>query len=256
MLKRWLRHRSSRPELSPREQADAWQSVSLLLGYPGPELRDLLPTLSQVADTLPERVAEPLDTFLGHAGSTDWQQLQTQYVDTFDVTRKCCLHLTYFLHGDTRNRGAALIQFKQAYRKAGVVLSDERTELPDHLSVLLEFGATVDPGSAWTLLNHHRVGIELLSQALLRRSSPWVDVVQALRATLPKLNGDDNVALATLIAQGPPTEEVGIDNSPYALDPALDQLRTPPGASGCGPDGGSSDGRAYLGSTIDVGAPR
>lgn len=254
-MKRWLRHRRSRPTLSPREQADTWQIVSLLLGYPEPQLLALAPTLTEVAAGLPERVAGPLNAFLDHARRSDPAALQTQYVDTFDVTRKCCLHLTYFLHGDTRNRGAALVQFKQAYRKAGVVLSDERAELPDHLCVVLEFGATVDADAAWTLLNHHRVGIELLHQGLLRRSSPWTDVVRALRATLPDLDEDDNLALARLIAEGPPHEDVGIDNAPYALDPALDQLRTPPGSDGCGPPAGTQE-PTFLGSTIDVGVPR
>ncbi|MFB9733074.1 nitrate reductase molybdenum cofactor assembly chaperone [Ornithinimicrobium kibberense] len=253
----WRRHRRTDPRLEPRAQADAWQLVSLLLDYPDDALVERLPALREVAAGLPDRVGMPLGRFLDHVAGADLAALQVDYVDTFDVTRKCCLHLTYFLHGDTRNRGVALVQFKQAYRKHGAELADADAELPDHLSVVLEFGATVDPDAAWRLLNDHRVGIELLHRALQRRGSPWLDVVDALRATLPELQGDDEQALARLIAQGPPQESVGIDDAPYSIDPALDRLRTPPSSGGVCGDGGAPAGTPHtLGPTIPVGAPR
>ncbi|NLG20758.1 MAG: nitrate reductase molybdenum cofactor assembly chaperone [Actinomycetales bacterium] len=255
----WRRHRRTTSQLEPRVQADAWQLCSLLLDYPQPELLARLPVLRQATAGLPETLGAPLGRFLDHVEATDLGQLQQDYVDTFDVTRKCALHLTYFLHGDTRNRGVALVQFKQLYREHGVELSDGDAELPDHLAVVLEFGATVAPEAAWKVLNDHRVGIELLRRALLRRESPWADVVQAVRSTLPELQGDDNAALAKLIAEGPPQETVGLDdtalNAPYAIDPALDELRTPP-AGGCGDDSTHGDSRHTLGPTIPVGAPR
>jgi nitrate reductase molybdenum cofactor assembly chaperone NarJ/NarW len=252
----WRRHRRTAPRLDARVQADTWQLCSLLLDYPDEQFESRLPVLRQVAGGLPPAVAEPLHRFLDHAGRVGLRELQRDYVDTFDVTRKCALHLTYFLHGDTRNRGVALVQFKQLYRQHGVELSDEDAELPDHLCVVLEFGATVAPDAAWKLLNDHRVGIELLRRALGRRSSPWLDVVQAVRATLPDLDGDDEQALARLIAEGPPQETVGIDDSPYAIDPALDELRTPP-TDGCAPAGAAPHTSAQsLGTTIPVGAPR
>lgn len=258
-MKPWRRHRRTTPRLEPRVQADTWQLCSLLLDYPQPALLEQLPVLQDAAAGLPERLAEPLGRFLDHVGATDLGVLQQDYVDTFDVTRKCALHLTYFLHGDTRNRGVALVQFKQLYRQHGVELSDNDAELPDHLAVILEFGATVAPDAAWKVLNDHRVGIELLRRALLTRESAWADVLQAVRATLPELGGDDTQALARLIAQGPPQETVGLDdralNSPYPIDPALDELRSPP-AGGCGDGSGSGDSRHTLGSTIPVGAPR
>ena len=113
--------------------------------------------------------------------STTWRprrcgQLQRDYVETFDVTRRCCLYLTYFAHGDTRKRGLALVQFKQAYREAGVEL--DAAELPDHLCVVLEFGATVDAETAWRLLNDHRAGIEMLRIALAETGSPWHDALR------------------------------------------------------------------------------
>lgn len=256
----WRRHRRSTSRLSPRVQADTWQLCSLLLEYPEPALHERLPLMRESVAGLDASASEPLARFLDHVASTDLVLLQQDYVDTFDVTRKCALHLTYFLHGDTRNRGVALVQFKQLYRDHGVALTDHDAELPDHLAVVLEFGATVAPDAAWKLLNDHRVGIELLRRALLKRGSPWADVLQAVRATLPELQGDDNEALARLIAQGPPQETVGLDdkalNAPYALDPALEELTHGAPADDCGAASTPREHRHTLGPTIRVGAPR
>ncbi|WP_245634744.1 nitrate reductase molybdenum cofactor assembly chaperone [Janibacter terrae] len=232
-----------------RALADAWQVISLLLDYPDERLVSLVPVLRESAQGLPATVGEHLVDLLDHIERTDLTDLQAQYVDTFDVTRRCALHLTYFLHGDTRKRGVALVQFKQAYRAAGVQLDDEDAELPDHLCVLLEFGATCDPDTAWRLLNDHRVGIELLHTALTGKQSSWLPAVRALRATLPRLRGDDEEALGRLIAEGPPQEDVGIDTAPYAQDPALDEHLA-------GPLRPSPPAGSHLGATIPVGAPR
>lgn len=221
----WRRHRRTSPSLSRPDQASAWQTISLLLDYPDETLLERAPLLTEVVDGLPDGVGGPLRRFLAHLTGTDLGELQRDYVDTFDVTRRCCLHLTYFLHGDTRNRGAALVRIKQDYRRHGVQFTDEDAELPDHLCVVLEFGATVDADTTWKLLNDHRVGIELLRVALVERGSPWLDVVEALRATLPVLAGDDHEALARLIEQGPPAELVGLStemNAPYAMPSGSD----------------------------------
>ena len=197
--------------------------------------------LRWVVETLPEAQRRPLAEMLDTVEGRDLVELQSEYVDTFDVTRKCSLHLTYFTQGDTRRRGVALVEFKQAYRKAGVEF-DTDLELPDHLCVVLEFGAVQDRATAWHLLNRHRVGIEVLRAGLVQRSSPWLAAVKALRTTLPELDGDDQTALMRLVAEGPPQEEVGLE--PYAIDPRLNPRPDP------------VDTTAMLGTTIPVGAPR
>lgn len=195
----------------------AWQAVSLLLGYPDEKLFGLLTDLRVAVSTLPAKISVPLHQLIDHLEASERSELQSDYVNTFDTTRKCALHLTYYTFGDTRKRGVALVQFKQAYRRAGLEIGDD--ELPDHLSVLCEFGAMGDVPLAWRMLNDHRVGIELLSMALADRNSPWLAAVEALRATLPELSGSQTEAVAKLLAEGPPTEEVGLDA--YSLDPRL-----------------------------------
>lgn len=238
---RWLRQRDARPTLGERELVDTWQVVSLLLDYPDAVLVERLPMLREVVATLPDAQREPLAEVLDTLADSELAELQAEYVDTFDVTRKCSLHLTYFTQGDTRRRGVALVEFKQAYRRAGVDF-DTDVELPDHLCVVLEFGAVQDRATAWHLLNRHRVGIEVLRAGLAQRSSPWLPAVEALRATLPELDGDDRTALMRLVAEGPPQEEVGLE--PYAIDPRLNPRPDP------------VDTTAMLGTTIPVGAPQ
>ena len=238
---KWRRHRDAQPGIGEQALADTWQVVSLLLDYPDDVLVARVPMLREVVAELPEAQRLPLIEMLDTLEHGDLGALQADYVDTFDVTRKCSLHLTYFTQGDTRRRGVALVEFKQAYRRAGVEF-DSDTELPDHLCVVLEFGAVQDRETAWNLLIRHRVGVEVLKAGLAQRSSPWLPAVQALRSTLPELDGDDQTALLRLVAEGPPQEEVGLE--PYSIDPRLNPRPDP------------VDTTALLGTTIPVGAPR
>ncbi|MBB2894663.1 nitrate reductase molybdenum cofactor assembly chaperone [Flexivirga oryzae] len=224
---RWQRHRRRTAELPDDVLTATWQAVSVLLEYPDVQAVQQFSAVRGVAEQLPPQLGRHLLGFLDDAEHLPLPELQADYVDTFDVTRKCSLHLTYFTSGDTRRRGVALVEFKQAYRHAGVELTDESSELPDFLPVLLEFGAFTDRDTAWKLLNAHRVGLELLHAALVRRESRWLPVVDALRETLPSLGDDDEVALRQLIASGPPSEDVGIDSSPYSLDPRLNPQPDP-----------------------------
>ena len=245
----WRRDRRSRSVLDPAHRATLWQVVSLLLDYPSEELVGRVPLLRSALAEVPERHTTDLTAFLDVLEDSPLRELQVDYVDTFDVTRRCALHLTYFTEGDTRKRGVALVRFKQAYSAAGVEV--EAAELPDFLPLLLEFGALHDADVAWRLLNDHRVGIELLARALHHRESRWAPVIDGLRSTLPHLDGDAEEALRRLIAAGPPSEDVGIDTSPYGsdmhMDPALDERLNPRPAARSVTD---------LGLDIPVGAPR
>ena len=214
---RATRRKHGVPALPESTLRTTWQLTSLLLSYPDERIVTLLPAIGEAAQRLPDAVGAPLLRLTSYLAEADRRAACTAYVDTFDTTRKCALHLTYYAHGETRKRGIALVQFKQAYRRAGLEINDD--ELPDHLSVVLEFGATGSVDVAWQLLNDHRSGIELLQLGLDAKSSPWADAVTSLRATLPPLSGSQAEAVATLLAQGPPDEEVGLDG--YALDPRL-----------------------------------
>lgn len=227
-----------RKGLTEQQLVLAWQSASLLLGYPDDELLARAPMMREAAARLPAAVSGPLTGFLNHLESTALPELAADFVATFDHQKRCCLYLSYFEHGDTRNRGMALLRFKTAYREAGMILSDD--ELPDHLGVLLEFGATADVAAARALLLEHRAGLELLRLALEDVHSPWAQVLQAVSATLPPLAGDHREAVMRLAAQGPPAEEVGL--APFAPPEAMYPSYAPDPSGG----GGGSGNRVSL----------
>ncbi len=226
-MRRWLpsptrrvprrRRQHPQPTLPEAQLRTAWQVLSLLLDYPTEPLVAQLPRVREALAGLPGPVRAPLAGLCDHLERTPLRALQGDYVATFDTTRRRALHLTYYVHGDTRKRGIALVQFKQAFRRGGLEVNDR--ELPDHLCVVLQFGAAADVGTSWRLLNDHRVGVELLQLGLDERQSPWAGAVRALRATLPALDGDQREAVAALLAEGPPNEDVGLDA--YSLDPLL-----------------------------------
>ena len=203
------------------QRRTVWAVCAALLDYPTPELVSGLDRLSATVGALPAAYADPLGRVIDHLRATPLRDLQEEYVATFDHTRRCALYLTYFAYGDTRRRGVALVQFKQAYRKAGVEFDADSVEgeLPDHLCAVLQFGATVDPDAAWRLLLDHRAGVEMLRLALAEAESPWHDAMVALCDTLPVLLGEEADAVARLIAQGPPEEQVGLQ--PYLIDPQI-----------------------------------
>ena len=194
---------------SPVNRA-TWQCASVLLDYPGEERVERLAAVRGTI-ALEPALAARFGGFLRWLDSTDTSEAQALYVETFDSRRRCNLFLTYFAHGDTRKRGVALLRFKQTYLAAGVV--PDPAELPDHLSVVLEFAATVDPEAGRGLLLDHRAGLEVLRLSLVDLGSPWASVVAAVCATLPPLRGDEREAIARLAAEGPPEEEVGL--TPY-----------------------------------------
>lgn len=200
--------------LATPEHALVHRAAALLLEYPSDELLTLLPAVrAALADVRPA-LAAPLLRLADHLVARPVPELAADYVATFDLRRRCSLYLTYYAYGDTRRRGVALVEVKQAYQGAGFELAGD--ELPDHLAVVLELAGTGDAdgrAAGIGLLLTHRAGLELLRLALLDAGSPWADALVAVCATLPDLGDDDRAAVARLAAEGPPDEEVGLD--PY-----------------------------------------
>lgn len=212
---RRLARRAAARQVATRETALVHRVAALVLEYPDDALLAMLPDLRAAVASLPEHVRVPLDQVLDHLATQTPVALAAEYVTTFDLARRRSPYLTYYAYGDTRKRGVALVEFKQAYRAAGFEVSDD--ELPDHLAVVLEFASTGDEAaqeSGLRLLLAHRAGLELLRLALLDLGSAYAGALVAVCATLPPLAGDDREAVARLAAEGPPGEEVGLE--PFA----------------------------------------
>ena len=191
----------------PVDQRLALQAASVLLTYPDPVVVEKVPLLRSIAPRLPG--GPSLERLCAYLERTPLAQLQEQYTDTFDLRRRSCLYLTYFSHGDTRQRGMALLRFSHAYRTAGAVF--EGGELPDHLAVVCEFAATCDLAAGLRLLTENRAALELVHAALVEAGSPWADAVHVVRAVLPPASRRDLDRAVELAHSGPPEEAVGLE---------------------------------------------
>ena len=204
--------------VSDGQRTTVHMAASLLLDYPGERLYASLPVLTgsvsgSSRDGLPAPIRDRLIAMIDHLEAIGPQQAQRNYVDTFDLKRKCSMYLSYFLTGDTRKRGTALVRFIEAYRAVGFEV--DRSELPDFLPLVLEFSAragAVDGGPeiAAGLLNAHRQGIEVLRSSLTSMRSPYAAVVEAVCQTLPPVSDRVRDRYLELITAGPPTEMVGL----------------------------------------------
>ena len=203
--------------------ATARLAASWLLWYPDEQLVAKLPEIAVAAAALPARTREPLEIFLAHLDGTPLADVQRHYVSIFDMKRKACPYLTYWTHGDTRNRGASILRFKQAYLDFGFDAGD--AELPDRLAVLLEFAAVGDRLTGEALLAEHASPIRLLREALAGLDSAYVHVLDAVVATLPIETPAVRARMAELAASGPPAEQVGLEPFPTSADLQLTGIR-------------------------------
>jgi nitrate reductase delta subunit len=188
-----------------------WKLASVLLQYPTAALVDGVDVLDDAAAAVPKReTREHLQRFLVWLRTTPATEVAQHYVETFDLRRRCALYLTYYRFGDTRNRGMAMLSIKTAYRVAHLEPTED--ELPDYLPQMLEF-ASLSPRGI-DLLRSRRPDLELLRRALAEAGSPYVSVVAAVCAELPRLGRRDLGVVRTHWEKGPPHEEVGLE--PFA----------------------------------------
>ncbi len=198
--------------------ASARLLASALLIYPDGSFKALIDDLESDIDNLEPNFKVPFTKFLTSIEPLSLDEIQRHYVEIFDMRRRCSLFLTSWTHGDTRNRGMALIYFKEKYRAANIVISDE--ELPDHLAVVLEFAALVDPIEGSLLLGEHRAPIELIRDALHAANSFYAFVLDAIVATLPPMTAEIAERAKALALSGPPQEFVGLNGAvSIALQP-------------------------------------
>ena len=195
--------------ITPPQQSVSLKAASLLLGYPDGELVAQVPLLRAVAADLPAAVGVPLGRICDHLDATPVPDLQAHYTDVFDLRRRCCLYLTYFSYGDTRQRGMALLRFTHSYKGSGLEFLGD--ELPDHLGVVCEFAATADLELGVRLLNENRAAIELIRTALVDAGSVYADVLDVVRGALPEAAPRDLEKALELARTGPPEEEVGLE---------------------------------------------
>lgn len=199
-------------KLREAQRRSLFMMASLLLDYPADNrYLEILAVTAEQAGELPPAVARELTEFLEAARRLGLRGLQTHYVETFDQRRRCSPYLSYYAVGDTRQRGAAILAFRQQLQALGFELA--REELADHIGVILEAAATGDRNAhrgATEILSAHRDGIEVLRAALEHLNSPFAYLVIALTMGLPEIDKSTADSYLELIRTGPPAELVGI----------------------------------------------
>jgi nitrate reductase delta subunit len=185
--------------------------ASLLLQYPEAELREALAAVGDDDLQGLGRQRRGVEELLARHRSLPGAELERAYVETFDFSKRGGLYLTYHLHGDRRQRGVALLRLKQAYAAAGFEM--ESSELPDFLPLMLEFAALA-PEPGLRLLAENRISLELIRASLKEAHSPYLAVLDLVAARLPSLTRRQLLKMRRLAAEGPPTEQVGLE--PFA----------------------------------------
>ena len=158
-----------------------FKAFSALLSYPTEELRQALP---EIADEIRRsRLVGPrerdgllgLIAEIGHGEPFDAEE---RYVDLFDRGRALSLNLFEHVHGDSRDRGQAMVELKRLYEAAGFELSAR--ELPDFLPVVLEYLSRRDLEEARELLADCSAILASVARSLVARGSRYAAVLQAL----------------------------------------------------------------------------
>ena len=190
------------------EHAERLKLLSLLLQYPTDELLAARAELAAAAAVQ----GRSLERFVDWWASEPPRSLQRAYVETFDFTRRNSLYMSYHVHGDRRQRGVALLRLKQRYAAAGLELLD--AELPDYLPVMLEFAALAPSEVGLAALVEARDALELVRTSLHADGSPYALLLDAVTNLLPGLTGAQAARVRRLAAEGPPSEQVGLE--PFA----------------------------------------
>jgi nitrate reductase delta subunit len=179
------------------------RALAALLSYPTAELVAAADELRQVVDgdvVLPATERAALRRLIDDLSTVDLYDLQERYGLLFDRTRALSLHLFEHVHGESRDRGQAMVDLLKLYEESGY--TPTTSELPDFLPLFLEYVSTRPPKVAVELLGQPANVIAALKERLVKRSSPYAAVMSSLLA-ISKARLDD-AALATLRAEPDP----------------------------------------------------
>lgn len=159
------------------------RALAALLGYPSAELAAAIPEIRDALTAegaLPRPARRRLDPLLDRLAGAELLDLQADYTELFDRSRALSLHLFEHVHGDSRERGPAMIDLGQTYGERGFLL--EGPELPDFVPVFVEFASCLPPDEARAMLCEPVHVLATLDERLAARGSPYAAVLGALTA--------------------------------------------------------------------------
>jgi nitrate reductase delta subunit len=157
------------------------KALSALLTYPSLELQEAIPEIESILDrcgNISDGTRQQLRLLTKSLANDDLYDSQERYTDLFDRTRTLSLHIFEHIHGESRDRGQAMVDLQNHYAGHGLEIS--ATELPDFIPLFLEFLSTLPPGEASELLGQPINIITAIGERLAKRQSPYQGVFQAL----------------------------------------------------------------------------
>lgn len=163
--------------------AMTYRALSRLLSYPEAQLQaEALLCVDVIAreGLVPERIIGSLGKLADQIATSDLYAAQASYVDLFDRTRSVSLHLYEHVHGESRERGPAMVGLIALYRTHGLEM--EVSDLPDYLPVFLEFLSILPDDEAASLIGEAAHVLEAIAERLKKRGSPYRAVFGALLA--------------------------------------------------------------------------
>ncbi|MGE5517915.1 MAG: nitrate reductase molybdenum cofactor assembly chaperone [Bacteroidota bacterium] len=155
--------------------------LAALLDYPSDNtMADLaeMQVLLSVEGRLSKKCMEGLDAFISNLSNGDLLDVQAAWVEQFDRTRSLSLNLFEHVHGDSRDRGQAMVDLQAMYQRRGLTIGVE--ELPDYLPIFLEFLSTEPDAEARSLLGEASHVVAALAERLVSRGSAYAAVMAAV----------------------------------------------------------------------------
>jgi nitrate reductase delta subunit len=204
--------------------------LGALLVYPEQELVDSLPEMAAILEAeraLPKAERRALAALMADLSGADLMDAQARYVALFDHTRSLSLHLYEHSHGESRDRGQAMVNLLNHYRSKGFDLC--ACELPDFLPLLLEFLSTQPADEARALLAQAVDVVALLRARLEQRGAPYAAVFRAIETLAPR-RADAATIRDTVAGEAP-------DDTPAAIDRAWEEAPVTFGADPGAPSG-------------------
>lgn len=157
--------------------------LGLLMSYPKTEWvshLDELGPLLLAENLLPRKQLQAVLAFIDELKSADLYSLQEEYCSTFDRGRSHCLHLFEHIHGESRDRGQAMVNLSDAYEEKGFFI--DQAELPDYIPMFLEFLSLCPQNEAVTLLGEPIDIMATIGTRLKKRDSSYAVLFDALVA--------------------------------------------------------------------------
>lgn len=191
-----------------------YKILGALLSYPTPELQqaanELTPMLAKDV-RLPVARREALERLIAEISQGDLVDVQSRYVDLFDRSRSFSLHLFEHVHGESRDRGQAMVSLLERYRQAGFDIAAR--ELPDYLPLFLEFLSLRSAEEAQALLAEPVHILAALGERLRKRESAYAAIFDALVTLAQAPLNSDVLAELRKVATEDPSDLAALDRA-------------------------------------------